>query len=249
MKRRAWGAAVLWGLLLIAPAGSFAGRPLLTEDAGTVEKGGVEIELAFDHARDETGGKDYIPSLQIAYGLSERVEIAAALPYIFRDPGEGGRADGLGDLFVYLKCRVWGEGQNFPALALKPFLKLPTAREGKGLGSGETDFGLTAVFSRSFGGFNLHVDGTYTVLGEKDVADPLSLGLAGEFEIVKGVNFVGEIRYGNNFNTSRKDDPATLLTGFQAGIAGALFDAGVTLGLNRAAADYLFTVGVTFKFK
>ena len=57
MKRRAWGAAVLWGLPAAAPGWSFAGRPLLTEDAGTVEKGGVEIELAFDHARDDNGDK------------------------------------------------------------------------------------------------------------------------------------------------------------------------------------------------
>ena len=60
---------------------------------------------------------------------------------------------------------------------------------------------------------------------------------------------VSEIRYGNNFNSSRKDDPATVMAGFQADVAGAVFDAGVTLGLNNAAADYLFTVGVTLKFK
>ena len=55
--------------------------------------------------------------------------------------------------------------------------------------------------------------------GEKNVTDQLPLGLAGEFEIAKGLNLVSEIRYGNNFNSSRKDDPATLMAGFQADAA------------------------------
>jgi hypothetical protein len=249
MKKRIWmlaAAAFLWGLI---PSPGFAGRPLVTEDAGTVEKGAAEIELAFDHARDDNRDKYYVPSLQVAYGLTERIEIAAGLPYLFFDPKEGGKTDGVGDLYGYLKYRVWGERDLYPALTLKPFLKLPTADEDKGLGSGKTDFGVTAAFSESFTGFNLHLDATYVVYGERDVTDALSLGLAGEFEIVKGFNLVSEVRYGNNFNSSRKDDPATLMAGFQADIAGAVFDAGLTLGLNSAAPDYLISVGVTLKFK
>jgi hypothetical protein len=248
MRKIIWGIAVAVSLAGL-PNWSFAARPLATEDAGTAEKGAVEIELAFDHARDDNRDKFYAPSLQVAYGLTERIEIAAGLPYLFFDPQDGGRADGVGDLYAYLKYRVWGERDLYPALTLKPFLKVPTADEDKGLGSGKTDFGLTAAFSESFTGFNLHLDGTYVFCGEKDVTDQLSLGLAGEFEIVKGFNFVSEVRYGNNFNSSRKDDPATLMGGIQAEFAGAVFDAGLTLGLNRAAPDYLVTVGVTLKFK
>ena len=249
MKKTGLRAAFLFCFLLASPGWGLAGRPLLTEDAGTVEKGAREIELAFDHARDNNRDKYYIPSLQIAYGLTERIEIAAGMPYIFLHPKESGRVDGAGDLYAYLKYRVWGERDLYPALTLKPFLKFPTADENKGLGSGKTDFGLTAGFSESFMGFNLHGDGTYLVFGEKDVTDQMSLGLAGEFEIAKGINFVSEFRYGNNFNSSRKDDPASFMAGLQTEIAGALFDAGLTLGLNNAAPDYVFTVGVTLKFK
>ena len=249
MKKMLWSLAILLAWNWMAPNGGHAGRPLFTEDAGTAEKGSVEIELAFDQARDDNRDKYYISSLQIAHGLTERLEIAAGLPYILLDPKEGGKVDGLGDMYAYLKYRIWGEGTNYPALALRPFLKFPTASEKKGLGSEKTDFGLTVAFSESFVGFNLHLDGTYLVFGEKDVTDQFLLGVAGEFEIVKGFNLVSEFRYRNNFNSSRKDDPATVMAGFQAEVAGAVFDAGLTLGLNNAAADYLFTVGVTLKFK
>ena len=57
--------------------------------------------------------KYYLSSLQIAYGLMERLEIAAGLPYIFLDPKEGGKVDGLGDMYAYLKYRIWGKRGHF----------------------------------------------------------------------------------------------------------------------------------------
>jgi len=239
-------AAVLGGTV---PNPGFAGRPLITEDAETIEKGSTKIEIAFDYAREDNGDKYYVPFLQVAFGLVERLEIAVGIPYIFLDPQEGGKADGLGDLFAYLKYRVWGEGDLCPALALKPTLKIPIADENKGLGSGKTDFGFTAAFSKAFGGLNLNFDATYLAFGEKEVIDQLALGLSGEFEVAKGFNLVGEIRCRNNFNSNRKDDPVAFMAGFQLDAPGAVFDAGVALGLNSAAPDYFFTVGVTLLFK
>lgn len=249
MGKIIWGLAVAVALGGMVPDLGLAGRPLITEDAGTVEKRAVELEIAFDHGRENNREKYYIPSLQIAYGLTERLEMAAGFAYIFLNREESGNVDGVGDLYAYLKYRLWGEGINHPAFALRPFLNVPTASEEKGLGSGKADYGLTAAFSKSFEGFSLHLDGTYLVLGKKEVTDRFSLGLAGEFAIAKGFNLVSEIRYRNNFNSSSKDDPAAFMAGFQADIAGAVFDAGVILGLNSAAPDYLLTVGVTLKFK
>ncbi len=60
MKEAGWGAAIVFCLAFMLPGWSFAARPLFTEDAGTIEKGSVEIELAFDHARDENRDKYYV---------------------------------------------------------------------------------------------------------------------------------------------------------------------------------------------
>ncbi len=238
---------VCWGIVL--PTGSYAARPLVTEDTDTVEKGATEVEIAFETAREENRDKYYIPSLQVAYGLTERIEIAAGVPYIFLEPHENGGMNGLGDAYAYLKYRVWGEGEKYPAFTIKPFVKFPTASEERGLGSGKADLGMTAVFGKSFPGFNLYFDGTYVLIGEKNIPDEMSVGLAGEFEIIKRLNLVSEIRYGNNFNAAQTDDPAIFVVGLTAGVGMAVFDAAVTLGLNHAAPDYIFTVGVTLHFK
>lgn len=232
----------------LTPSAALGGRPLVTEDAGTVEKGFFELELAMDYSRDNNRDKNYFPSAQLAYGLTERMEVAVAGGYIFKDIHDGGREDGWGDVLAYVKYRVWGEGEKYPAFTLKPQVKIPTADENKGLGSGKADFGLTAVFSKSFTGINLHFNAGYTWIGKKEATDELNLALAGEFEVMKGLIAVNEIRYAQNFNSDTKDDPASILLGLQAQVGQALFDAGLAVGLNTAAPDYVLTMGVTIKF-
>ena len=239
---------MLWICLgIFAAVPGFAGRPLVTEDTETVEKGSTEIEIGFDYLRDGNGDRYYTPSLQVEYGPWERIEVAVGMPYIFLHAQEASRVHGIGDAYAYLKYRVWEEGKKYPALTLKPLVKFPTASQSKGLGSGRSDFALTAAFSKSFPGIHIYSDATYTVFGEKHVNDQFSFGLAGEVEVGKGFNFVSEVRYGSNFNSTRKDDPATFLAGLQAEFAGAVFDAAVTVGLNHSAPDYIFSVGVTLK--
>lgn len=246
--------AALLGLLALQPSAAFAGRPLVTEDAGTVEKGFLELELAFDHFRDENRDKNYAPSAQLAYGLTERAEVAVASGYIFKNIHEGGQEDGWGDTIGYLKYRLWEEGKGYPAFALKPQVKIPTANEDKGLGSGRTDYGLTAVFTKCFEALhlhpaNLHFNLGYTFIGEKGATDELNLNLAGEYQVMKGLVAVGEIQSTQNFNSNRRDDPASILLGLQVQAGKAMVDAGLSLGLNSAAPDYVFTIGATIKFR
>jgi len=236
-------------LWLLQPAIVWGGRPLVTEDAGTVDKGAYEVELAFDYSQDNNKDKNYLPSFQLAYGLSERTELALSGGYIFKDLHDNGREDGWSDMVAYLKYRVWGEGDWYPAFTIKPHLKIPTADVDRGLGSGKVDYGLTAVFSQSIGGIDWHFNAGYTLIGEKHATDQLNLGLAGELEITKGIVAVSELQYTQNFNSNEKDDPASFLLGIQAEVGKVIMDAGFTIGLNGAAPDYTLTVGITVKFQ
>jgi hypothetical protein len=60
---------------------------------------------------------------------------------------------------------------------------------------------------------------------------------------------VGEVRYSRNFNTDREDDPLFLNFGLKKEVGWAVFDAAVNLGLNSAAPDFGFTVGMTIPFR
>lgn len=240
---------VFWFFGQLESSTCFAARPLITEDTETVEKGFFELELGFDHLRDDDRDKYYLPSIQLKYGPTEKMEIGASLGYIFKEAHEEEQVDGWSDAIVYLKYRLWEEGKYLPAFALKPLIKLPTARAKKDLGSGKADYALGAIVDKSLRDVILHFDFSYSLIGDKGKTDFFNTGLAFEYEFLKSWTAVAEARYSNNFNSDRQDDPAHLSFGIKKEVGPAVFDAAVSVGLNNAAADYGFTIGVTLKFK
>jgi hypothetical protein len=236
-------------LYFFIPSSLFAARPLFTEDTETVEKGSFEMELGFDYIRENNRDKKYIPSVQLKYGPTEKMEIGGTIGYVFNHVHEGGRLDGWTDLFAYLKYRLWEEGEYYPAFALKPLVKLPTQTWRENTESRRADYALGAIFDKRFLDVIFYFDILYYLIGDPGKTDVLSTGMAAEYEFLKGWSAVGEVRYLNNFNTDRKDDPLFLNFGLKKDVGWAVFDAAVNVGLNSAAPDYGFTVGVTLQFK
>jgi hypothetical protein len=244
-----WLGIILLGVWALFPSSAFPARPLFTEDPGTVEKGTVELELGLDYLRGRTGDKYYAPSAAPKYGLLEKMEIGASLAYIFQDTREGERVDGWTDLTVYAKYRLWDEGISHPAFILKPLIKFGTASWRKGLGSGKTDYGPTAILGKSFSNFELYGDVSYFIVGDKEEMNYLTAGLALGYESLKVWEAVGEVRYIDHFNPNHKDDAIFINFGLRKEVGPAVFDAAMNVGLNNAAQDYGFTVGVTLRFK
>jgi hypothetical protein len=249
LKRTCWFFHLLFAFCLLGPPPLFAARPLFTEDTETVEKGTFEVELAFDYLRDDNRDKYYIPSVQLKYGPIEKMEIGGTIGYVFNDVHEGGHLEGWTDLFVYLKYRLWEEGNYYPALSLKPLVKLPTQTWKENTESRRADYALGAIFDKSFGKATFHFDLFYCLIGDPGETDLLNTGMGAEYEFFEGWSVVGEVRYLDNFNTDRKDDPLFLNFGLKKEMGWAVFDAAVNVGLNNAAPDYGFTVGVTLKLK
>ena len=248
MKRISWMGALLLALCLFPPVPLFAARPLFTEDTGTVEKGSFEMELGFDAFREDNRDNDYIPSMQLKYGLMEKMEVGGTIGYLWRDVHEGGSLDGWTDLFAYLKYRLWEEGEYYPAFALKPLVKLPTQTWREHTESRRADYALGAIFDKSFGKAALHFDLFYYLIRDPGESDVLSTGVAAEYEFLKGWSGVGEVRYLRKLNTDRKDDLLFLNFGLKKEVGWAVLDAAVNVGLNSAAPDYGFTIGATLKF-
>jgi hypothetical protein len=249
LKRISWIGAFLYALCLIIPAPLFAARPLVTEDTETVEKGSFEMELGFDYLREDNRDKDYLPSIQLKYGLDEKMEIGGTIGYLWSDVHEGGGLDGWTDLFTYLKYRLWEGGEYYPAFALKPLLKLPTQTWRENTESRRVDYALGGIFDKSFGKVTLFFDIFYYWIGDPAENDVLNTGGALEYKFLEGWSAVGEVRYLDNFNSDRKDDPLFLNFGLKKEVGRLVFDAAVNVGLNSAAPDYGFTVGVTIPFK
>ena len=86
---------------------------------------------------------------ELSTGISERVEIRAGGQLWQRDETDGVSVEGSGDLYLSAKWLVTGDESQGAALALMPYLKLPTA--GDRWADDSVDAGLLAIFGRPLG--------------------------------------------------------------------------------------------------
>jgi len=242
---------VLFSLLFLFTSYALAARPLTTDDAYTVEKGKVQVETGFDFARQDNHDREFSPSVTLTYGLLERMDVEVGSAYLFVNPAEGEKENGLGDTALKIKYRLVDQKDWVPSFAISGTLKIPTASESKGLGSGKTDININTVFTWNVSKkWQLHVNLGYTFIGESRAKDEFNYSLAGQFAVSDKWALVGEVVGVNNFNGRKRDDPLSGLLGIQHTFSDTLvWDAGVGIGMNKAAPDFRLTTGLTIFFK
>jgi hypothetical protein len=236
------GAWAPWALAL---------RPLATDDAWTVDKGKVQAEFGLDYARLDNRDREASPSLTLSYGVTEWMEGGVGTAYLWVRPEEGENTNGLGDTTLKGKFRLWDEKDWLPAGTVAGLLKLPTASEGRGLGSGRSDGTLNFITTKNLTKkWALHLNLGYTLPGFSAGEGEASYSLAGQFTPADYLGLVGEVRGSKRLDGSRGENPLSALLGayWLAG-ENLAFDVGVEIGMNSAAPDYRLTGGLTFFFK
>jgi hypothetical protein len=237
---------------LLFSSSTFAARPLITDDAYTVEKGEFQVEAGFDFARQDNHDKEYFPSLTLTYGLFERMDIGIGSAYLFIDPAEGKKVNGFSDTPLKVKYRFLDQKDWRPSFAVQGLLIIPTANKSKGLGSGKVDFNMNTLFTWKLSKkWQLYTNLGYTFIGENQVNDVFNFSIAGQFVLSEKWALVGEVFGFNNFNGNKRDDPISGLVGVQYILIRDILvlDAGVRVGMNKAAPDFRVTSGFTLFFE
>jgi cobalt/nickel transport protein len=230
---------------------TYAARPLTTDDAGTVEKGEFQLETGFDALRQDNHDREYSPSMTLTYGLLKRMDLGIGSGYIFYHPKEGKKENGMADTELKLKYR-WIDEQDWrPAFATTGTVKIPTASESKGLGSGKTDVHINTILTKNLSKrLVLHLNLGYTFIGETHVNNELNYSMAAQFILTETWALVGEVVGVNNLNGQHGDDPISCLLGTYYLITDKIiWDAGLEIGMSKAAPDFRFTTGLTLLFK
>lgn len=202
MRGRVCVAAVC---LLLASAPAWAGRPLTVDDADPVDFRQFEFEagVGYFHAPD---CQHWELPFGLTYGLLPGLEFGLGFGGAFEERteslGEAGReerihARGLGDLTFAGKWRFLDETPWLPRQAMVVGVKLPTADEEKGLGSGKTDVDLTWVASKALNArTGAHLNAGYSWIGElagEEVGDVLHYGVALDYQLSASLQWVGEV--------------------------------------------------------
>jgi hypothetical protein len=218
-------------------------RPDTTESAFTVPRGMWQFEMeTISVTRDGGVQSEDWGSINIKYGLTDSADLQFVTPAWHSEP----HLDGWTDIEIRLKCSLRGQDDNDPvAIALMPYVKLPTAS--RGLGNNDVEAGLIVPIAFKETPFACMVqadlirneadDGytgafTFTATAGTDIAGRLSgfieavatLPLEGDAEMYLNGGLVYEL----NSNW--------------------FLDAGVNVGLNGDADDVRFFTGTSFRF-
>ena len=121
-------------------------RPDATESPVTVDAGHFAMEVSlFDWRHDGDDNAYTVMATNLKVGLTNDIDFQMVFDaYAWEDPAEGGGAEGFGDIQLRLKWNLWGNEGGRTALALFPFVKIPTGTE---LSNGEVEGGLIVPFS------------------------------------------------------------------------------------------------------
>lgn len=258
---------VLLFALLTANASLAGGPPLITDDAGTVEVGKVEIELNGAYIRDKksaagvvTRSDHHEAEIKVATGLSGSLGLSLAMPYAVsnRDNVNGSvsTVDGFGDMNLELKYVVTELGGV--AFALKPAVIFPTGKYSAGLSEGRLQFGTTLIGTREFaeGNYALHANLGYEHHDYRNVAlrdttrrNLWSGSIAGETRVIKGLTAVVDLGVATNPAKESNNLPVYALTGARYEFNERLaINVGVKLGLTRSEDDLNALYGLVLKF-
>ena len=145
-------------------------RPSATNSAQTVPRGFVQLETGGEFIDQRAGSStaDRSVALQatLRIGILDRLEARVeSRPVVWlRSEGEH---TGAGDVTLGLKYRFLdaAEGSPWPALAILPFVKIPTAKEP--IGSGRPDGGAALLATLELpAGFSLDANAGVTAVGQ-----------------------------------------------------------------------------------
>jgi len=205
----------------------------LVGSAYTLPKGYFSIGYSYDNRDRNPKGTDFaVHGVNFGYGVSNRVEVFGALgvqnrtkahyllepggPNAYPFPNES-FATGFGDIWLGAKYSVMSDylGDSV-GLAIKGFVKLPTADEAKGLGTGKASFGADLILSKTLNyGADIHGTVGYELNGNPDRPGLPDI----DDDIFPGADYVGNaFRWGIGLNV-----PACSRFQLQAELSGKVY--------------------------
>ena len=216
------------------------GPPLITDDPGAPGDGNWEVNLAvtYERLRDERVLE--APLLDVNYGVGERLQLKAEVPFVWQDDLEANeRLEEFGNPEFGVKWRFLDEGQAGVAVSVYPQLELDMP---------DVRFLLPVQVARHFGRWGVNGEVGYNLVEADE--DEWVYGVAVSYEVSERLELVGEVH--GEADEDFEEDQLVFNLGFRHAVTdniGLLFAAGRSLRESGAdEPDLLVYVGVQFTF-
>lgn len=240
-------------------------RPDKTESAYTVDAGHFQIEadvVSYSYDHDKANGADTVVKawsfapVNLKVGLNNRIDFQTVIETYStvdtedRAAGTKESQSGFGDITTRLKINLWGNDGGKTAFAAMPFVKIPTNQDQLGNNSveGGIILPLAIELPRGFG---------LGLMTEFDlIRDGVGSGFHPEFinSITISHDLVGNLGgYAEFFSSVSAESGADWIGTVDLGLTYGLtddiqLDAGVNIGVTKAAEDFNPFIGISFRF-
>lgn len=245
-------------LVMTASGTAHAAHPLIGDDAGTLGRGTVQVELNGDIGSDSDAGTRTDMS-QIAatlgIGITEKADVTFGVtrPWNSEDDGSSVIHTGTTDYSLVLKWQIF-EQDGF-SCAVKPQIGYSTAVNAPDSDS-TVSYGMGLVFSKELAPFALHLNAGYTYNDHKldetranHRAGIWDCSLAVTYELLDGLKLVTDFGAGSTSHRATSELTAFALAGAIYSVTRSIdVSAGAKFGLSRPETDTTGTFGLTLKF-
>ncbi|HEX8920460.1 MAG TPA: transporter [Pyrinomonadaceae bacterium] len=174
------------------------GRPGVANPAEIQKAGVLQLEFGYDaNFRAAEFHTQQTAPLSLRFAAGSRLLLEATLDTVESETDEQGtRMTGIGDARLGIQIVALKDTERHPALAFAYYVKLPTASEEKGLGTGRFDHKFVTLISRKLGSVDMDLNGALLVVGREDASGWITggqgaLSFSGEFE--NGFGLEGEL--------------------------------------------------------
>ncbi len=159
---------ILSGIAMALPAAALAFQPLITDDTGTQGAGGNQVEAGYNQTREKSLGVATVThEVPLVYtrGITDVLDVYFGGTRMRIVPDAPGTTEsGWSNPVLGAKWRFYDDETSKLSFALKPELSIGVSgsREARGLGTGDTSYGLGLLMTQEtgFGQFlaNLQID-------------------------------------------------------------------------------------------
>ena len=150
-------------LLILIPAGAWAGPPFLTDDPQPVDFQHWELYVASMDFKTAGGWAGDGPHVEINYGVMPNVQLHVIAPVAYNSPSAGSGHYGYGDTELGVKFRFIQETKSVPMVGIFPLLEVPTGSSKDGLGTGRVHAFLPVWMQKTWGSWTVYGGGGYGI--------------------------------------------------------------------------------------
>ena len=217
----------------------------------TLEAQTFVLGAGFFYGSDDDFSTHALP-ITLTYGVVDNIEVGLSVAVISGvDPDGPGSESGVGDIGISGKYSFLEESDSVPGVAAGIRVKIPSADDSEGLGTGEFDLGLLLAASKKIGRTEYMLNVEYALIGgdNPDRPNEVNYALGARMSYTDTVSFTLEL-IDQNFVLSNFFAGDHLVTGAEVELMPGFMAAG-NFGVAMTGGpvtDFVFGAKISYAF-